>query len=314
MDLLSHVWRIPMTTRFRWIGERTGVLLEGPAGWGEFSPFPDYGPEVAARWLPCALEAATRGWPEPVRDSVPVNVTVPAVDAERAHSIVAASSCGTAKVKVAERGGASLAQDEERVEAVRAALGPGGSLRVDANAAWTVDEAERAIKTLARYELEYVEQPVTTLEEMAELRRRVEVPLAADESVRTAEDPLRVAGLEAADIVVLKVQPLGGVRHALAVAEAAGLPCVVSSALETSIGIAAGVALAAALPELPYACGLATVELLEGDVVADPLLPVEGRVAVRRPDVDRDRLELFRADEATAARELDRLAAAEALL
>ena len=314
MDLLSHVWRIPMTTRFRWIGERTGVLLEGPAGWGEFSPFPDYGPEVAARWLPCALEAATRGWPEPVRDSVPVNVTVPAVDAERAHSIVAASSCGTAKVKVAERGGASLAQDEERVEAVRAALGPTGSLRVDANAAWTVDEAERAIKTLARYELEYVEQPVTTLEEMAELRRRVEVPLAADESVRTAEDPLRVAGLEAADIVVLKVQPLGGVRHALAVAEAAGLPCVVSSALETSIGIAAGVALAAALPELPYACGLATVELFEGDVVAEPLLPVEGRVAVRRPDVDRDRLELFRADEATAARELDRLAAAEALL
>ncbi|MGI8940326.1 MAG: o-succinylbenzoate synthase [Actinomycetota bacterium] len=314
MDLLSHVWRIPMTTRFRCIGERTGVLLEGPAGWGEFSPFPDYGPEVAARWLPCALEAATRGWPEPVRDSVPVNVTVPAVDAERAHSIVAASSCGTAKVKVAERGGASLAQDEERVEAARAALGPGGSLRVDANAAWTVDEAERAIKTLARYELEYVEQPVTTLEEMAELRRRVEVPLAADESVRTAEDPLRVAGLEAADIVVLKVQPLGGVRRALAVAEAAGLPCVVSSALETSIGIAAGVALAATLPELPYACGLATVELLEGDVVADPLLPVEGRVAVRRPDVDRDRLELFRADEATAARELDRLAAAEALL
>ena len=314
MDLLTHVWRIPMTTRFRGIGERTGVLLEGPAGWGEFSPFPDYGPEVAARWLPCALEAATRGWPDPVRDSVPVNVTVPAVDAERAHSVVAASSCGTAKVKVAERCGASLAQDEERVEAVRAALGPTGSLRVDANAAWTVDEAERAIKTLARYELEYVEQPVTTLEEMAELRRRVEVPLAADESVRTAEDPLRVAGLEAADIVVLKVQPLGGVRRALAVAEAAGLPCVVSSALETSVGVAAGVALAAALPELPYACGLATVELLEGDVVTDSLLPVEGRIAVRRPDVDGDRLEHHRADEAIAARELDRLAAAEALL
>jgi len=314
MDRLTRVWRIPMTTRFRGIGERTGVLLEGPAGWGEFSPFPDYGPEVAARWLPCALEAATRGWPDPVRDSVPVNVTVPAVDAERAHSIVAASSCRTAKVKVAESGYASLAQDEERVEAVRAALGPGGNLRVDANASWTVDEAERAIKTLARYELEFVEQPVTTLEEMAELRRRVEVPLAADESVRTAEDPLRVAGLEAADIVVLKVQPLGGVRRALAVAEAAGLPCVVSSALETSVGVAAGVALAAALPELPYACGLATVELLEGDVVTDSLLPVEGRIAVRRPDVDRDRLEHYRADEAIAARELDRLAAAEALL
>jgi O-succinylbenzoate synthase len=104
------------------------------------------------------------------------------------------------------------------------------------------------------------------------------------------------------------------VRRALVVAEAAGLPCVVSSALETSVGIAAGLALAAALPELPYACGLATVELLEGDVVAESLLPVEGRIAVRRPQVDRDRLELYRADEATAARQLDRLAAAEALL
>ena len=281
------------------------MLIEGPAGWGEFSPFPDYGPAVAARWLPCALEAATEGWPEPVRDSIPVNVTVPAVVPERAGAIVAASSCTTAKVKVAE------GDDQERVAAVRDALGPGGRLRVDANGAWTIDEAERAIKALERYDLEYVEQPVASLEEMARLRRRVEVPLAADESVRTAEDPLHVAGLEAADIVVLKVQPLGGVRRALEVAEATGLPCVVSSAVETSVGIAAGLALAAALPELPYACGLATVELLAGDVVAEPLIPVEGEIAVRRPSVDAQLINRWAADEPTAARELARLKAAE---
>jgi O-succinylbenzoate synthase len=306
MDLVTRVFQIPLTTRFRQIVERTGVLIKGPAGWGEFSPFPDYGPAVAARWLPCALEAATRGWPEPVRDCIPVNVTVPAVDSERARAIVASSSCATAKVKVAE------GDDEERVAAVRDALGPVGKLRVDANGAWSVDQAERAIKTLDRYDLEYVEQPVATLEEMARLRRRVDVPLAADESVRTAEDPLRVAGLEAADIVVLKAQPLGGVRLALEVAEAASLPCVVSSALETSVGIAAGIALAAALPELPYACGLATVELLAGDVVAEPLLPVDGAIPVRRPGVDSKLVERWAADEPTSARELARLRGAEA--
>jgi o-succinylbenzoate synthase len=305
LDLVTRVFQIPLTTRFRQVGERTGVLIEGPAGWGEFSPFPDYGPAVAARWLPCALEAAGRGWPEPVRDSIPVNVTVPALDPERARAIVTASSCATAKVKVAE------GDDLERVAAVRDALGPGGKLRVDANGAWTVDEAERAIKTLDRYDLEYVEQPVATLEEMARLRRRVDVPLAADESVRSAEDPLRVAGIEAADIVVLKVQPLGGVRRALEVAEAADLPCVVSSALETSVGIAAGIALAAALPELPYACGLATIELLGGDVVAEPLLPVDGAIAVRRPSVDTQLVDRWAADEPTSARELARLRAAE---
>ena len=305
MDLVTRVFQIPLTTRFRRIEERTGVLIEGPAGWGEFSPFPDYGPAVAARWLPCAQEAATRGWPKPLRDSIPVNVTVPAVNPERARATVAASSCTTAKVKVAE------GDDEERVAAVRDALGPGGKLRVDANGAWTVDQAERAILALERYDLEYVEQPVATLEEMARLRRLVDVPLAADESVRTAEDPLRVAGLEAADIVVLKVQPLGGVRRALEVAEAAGLPCVVSSALETSVGIAAGIALAAALPELPYACGLATVALLEGDVVAEPLLPVDGAIAVRRPSVDSKLVDRWAADETTTERELARLRAAK---
>ena len=293
--------------------ERTGVLLQGLHGWGEFSPFPDYGPDIAVDWLRCAIEAATKEWPDPLRDSIPVNVTVPAVDPQRAHDIVVKSSCSTAKVKVAEPGEGSRT-DEARVEAVRDALGPNGKMRVDANGAWTVDEAQRAIKTLDRYELEYVEQPVATLEEMAILRRSTDVPLAADESVRTAEDPLRVAGLEAADIVVLKVQPLGGVRRALEVAEAAGLPCVVSSALETSVGLAAGLALAASLPSLPYACGLATAALLDGDVTNESLLPIDGSIPVRRADVDPALLEQWRADQKTTERELERLRATEALL
>jgi O-succinylbenzoate synthase len=216
-------------------------------------------------------------------------------------------------VKVAEPG-EGLPEDEARVEAVRDALGPSGRIRVDANGAWTVDEAQRAIKALDRYELEYVEQPVATLGEMAVLRRSVDVPLAADESVRTAKDPLRVAGLEAADIIVLKAQPLGGVRRALDVAEAAGLPCVVSSGLETSVGIAAGLALAASLPALPYACGLATVALLEGDVATESLVAVDGSIPVRRPGVSPDLLERWRADASTSERELARLEAAEAVL
>jgi O-succinylbenzoate synthase len=280
------VFDLPMRVRFRGQERRSGVLLRGPAGWGEFSPFPDYDAATCARWLAAAREAADEGFPAPVRDSVAVNTTVPAVDAETAHAMVRASGCATAKVKVAEAG-QTLADDIARVEAVRDALGPTGKVRVDANAAWTVDEAVSALKSLDMFGLEYAEQPVPTLAEMAQLRRRVDVLLAADESVRRAEDPMRVAGLEAADIVVLKVQPIGGVRRCLEVAEACGLPVVVSSAVETSVGIAAGVALAAALPELPYACGLGTVSLLDGDVTGDPLLPVDGKLPVRKvaPDL-----------------------------
>ncbi len=280
------VWSVPMRTRFRGIDVRDGVLVRGPAGWGEFSPFWDYGVAESRRWWAAAAESALAGWPAPVRDSVPVNVTVPAVDAEQAHAVVAASGCRTAKVKVAEPG-QTPAEDLARVEAVRDALGPGGAIRVDANAAWDVDTAVTRIRELDRVGLEYVEQPCATLGELALLRRRVEVRVAADEVVRRADDPLAVDLREACDVVVLKVQPLGGVRAALRVAEAHGLPCVVSSALESSVGIAAGVALAAALPELPFACGLATVALLDGDVTGTPLLPVGGALPVRAVTPDR---------------------------
>ena len=306
--MVPLVFDVPMRLRFRGQVRRAGVLLEGDAGWGEFSPFPDYDDATCARWLAAAREAADVGWPAPVRDVVPVNVTVPAVGPDQAHQLVTASGCTTAKVKVAEPG-QTLADDIARVEAVRDAVGRDGRVRVDANGAWSVDEAADALKQLDAVGLEYAEQPVRTLEEMAALRRLVDVRLAADESVRTAEDPMRVAGLEAADIVVLKVQPLGGVRRCLEVAEACGLPVVVSSAVETSVGLAAGVALAAALPELPFACGLGTAQLLAADVTHDPLLPVDGVLPVRAVAPDP---ELVTADDETRRRWLDRMSRAAA--
>ncbi len=292
------VWSIPLRTRFRGIEVREGALIRAGAGWGEWSPFLEYPPEVAEPWLRCAEEAAAGDWPAPLRQTVPVNVTVPAVGPERAHAIVRAGGCRTAKVKVAEPG-QTLADDEARVEAVRDALGPGGRIRVDVNGGWSVERAVAAIAVLDRAAggLEYVEQPCATVEELASVRRSVGVPIAADESIRGAEDPYRVRDLDAADIAVLKVQPLGGVRACLRIAEEIGLPVVVSSALETSIGIAAGVALAAALPELPYACGLATVQLLTDDVVTEPLLPVDGELPVGVPVVDEAAMDRLAASE-----------------
>ncbi len=310
-----HVFAVAMRTRFRGITVREGILVRGPAGWAEFSPFLDYDDATCVSWLRAAREAAYDVWPTPVRDAIPVNCTIPAVGPEQAHAAVCRSAgCRTAKVKVAEPGQPE-SDDLARVEAVRDALGPGGRIRVDANGGWDVDTAVRMITWLdkAAGGLEYAEQPCATVEELAQVRRRVDVPVAADESIRQAADPYRVVRHEAADIAVLKVQPLGGVLSALRIAEQIGLPVVVSSALETSIGIAAGVALAAALPELPYACGLATVSMLTADVVADPLVPVDGALPVVRPEPDPALLASAAADEATRQRWLERLDRVEGL-
>ena len=309
------VYSIPMRTRFRGIDVREGVLARGDAGWGEFSPFWDYDDAESVAWWRAAREAADDGFPAPVRDRVPVNVTIPVVPPERAHALVLASGgCTTAKVKVAEPGEA-LAGEVARLEAVRDALGPTGRIRIDANGGWDVEAALARLPVLDRAAggLEYVEQPVATVPGLAEVRRRQHVPVAADESVRRAEDPLAVARAEAADVLVLKVQPLGGVRACLRIAEATGLPVVVSSALETSVGLAAGIALAAALPELPFACGLATAQLLTGDVVAEPLLPEGGSIAVRRPEPDPEGLAGALADAETARRWRERVARVQGL-
>ena len=301
-----HPVSIPLKYRFRRVDRRDAVLIGGPQGWGEFSPFPDYPPEVTTRWLAAALEAACSVWPTPVRSSVPINVTVPAVDGPTAFAIVAGSGCRTAKVKVADPG-QSAKEDEERIAAVRSALGPSGKIRIDVNGAWDLATATATLLKFATYDLEYVEQPVRTLEEMIELRRRVPMPIAADEAVRLAADPLEVAERGAADLIVLKVQPLGGVERALEVARRSGLPAVVSSALETSIGIAAGLAAAAALPKLDFACGLGTVSLFTGDVVLDSLLPIDGQMDLRRPEPDPELVDRFAADRDTSAELLRRL-------
>jgi O-succinylbenzoate synthase len=310
-DLIAaaHVVRVPLRTRFRGVTEREALLLHGPAGWGEFAPFVEYGDDEAARWLAAALDAA---WgdpadggpavrPVPVRDAVPVNATVPAVRAaEVAGLLVRFDGCTTAKVKVAQRG-QSLADDVARVAAVREFLGPNGKIRVDANGGWSVDDAVRALAALVPYDLEYAEQPCAGLDGLravrtALARAHLDVRVAADESVRRVADPLRAAASGAADIVVVKVAPLGGVAAALEVAGTLradhDVPVVVSSALDTSVGIAAGVALAAALPDLPFACGLGTVTLLADDVAARPLVARRGVIGVAEaaalvPDTDR---------------------------
>ncbi len=282
-----QVVRIPLRVRFRGVSDREVALLPGPAGWGEFGPFLDYGPRESSRWLASAIEAAYAGWPPAVRDRIPINATVPAVPAADVAGVLARfPGCSTAKVKVAEPG-QGLRDDLDRVAAVRDVLGQTGRIRVDANGGWDVAEATRALGALAAYRLEYAEQPCPDVADLVRLRTAlarngIDVLIAADESIRKAADPLRVAREGAADLVVVKVAPLGGVARALEIVEACGLPAVVSSALDTSVGIAAGVALAGALPELPWACGLGTLALLGGDVVAQPVAQTGGLVEVSR--------------------------------
>ncbi|HEX2404725.1 MAG TPA: o-succinylbenzoate synthase [Acidimicrobiia bacterium] len=292
--------RIPMRHRFRRVDHREAVLIKGPAGWGEFSPFPDYPPHVTTRWLAAALEAACSVLPEPGRLTIPVNVTVPAVAPEVAARLVLESGASTAKVKVGEPG-QSMEDEEARLAAVRATIGPEGKIRIDVNAAWDVDTAAIRLASYARFDLEYVEQPVKTLEEMVELRQMIDVPLAADELVRLRPDPLEVAAMGAADILVVKVQPLGGVARTLDIAARAGIPVVVSSALETSIGIYSGLLVASLLPQLPFACGLGTVSLIEGDPTRFPLVSMNGEMEVRRPEPDPELLERWRPDRDRSA-------------
>lgn len=299
---------LPMRVRFRGITVRETALLRGPAGWGEFGPFPEYEDPEAAWWLASALESAWLPHPAPLRDAVPVNATVPAVTADEVAGVLARfPGATTAKVKVAERG-QTLDDDVARVDAVRALV---PRVRVDANGGWTVAEAVTALGRLG--ELEYAEQPCASVEELAELRGRVRTPIAADESIRRASDPLRVARAGAADLAVCKVAPLGGVRRLLAVAEQVGLPVVVSSAVDSAVGISAGVAAAAALPGLEHACGLGTRGLMAADVAEDlPAAP--GTLTPGRVAPDPARLTAHAADAARTRWWRDRLTRCHALL
>ena len=316
-DLLAtaRVFAIPLLESFRGITVREGVLLRGPAGWAEFAPFRDYADAESVSWLRAAVESATTPWPRRLRDRIEVNTTVPVVSPERAAELVRDSGCRTAKVKVADPG-VDLAADARRVAAVRQALGPAGRIRIDANAAWTPAQAVIAIEVLdaAAGGLEYVEQPCASLTDLAQVRGLVLPPIAADESIRRATDPAQVALAGAADIAVIKVAPLGGVWAALLIARAAGLPVVVSSAVDSSVGLAAGLALAAALPELRYACGLGTASLLTADVTSAGLIPVGGFVRVPERAPQPDRYHDVQADAATTGYWLNRLHRVAALL
>ncbi|MGV0111570.1 o-succinylbenzoate synthase [Arthrobacter sp. CP30] len=319
-DLLSsaRVVSIPMRVKFRGVLHREALLLRGPAGWGEFCPFLEYDDAESAPWLASAVEAAWAGFPPSVRDSVPVNATVPAVGPEAVEGVLARfGPVGAVKVKVAERG-QDLRDDVARVAEVRRLL-PDAGIKVDANGGWEVAEALMALDALAPSGLQYVEQPVADIPGLRavrlELRRRGSgILVAADESVRRQEDPLLVAREDAADVLVVKAAPLGGVRRALDIIRRAGLPAVVSSALDTSVGIGSGVALAAALPDLPFACGLATVSLMEGDVTDASLVPEGGHLPVRDVDVREERLLRFAADGDRRSWWLERLARTHAVL
>ena len=297
-DLLErlHVVSLPMRVRFRGITTRELALIEGPAGWGEFGAFVEYQPPEAAHWLAAAIEAAYQEPPPARRDRIPINATVPAVGAAEVTDVLARfPGARTAKVKVAEPG-QGLADDVDRVNAVRQLV---GSVRVDANGGWSVEQAvEAALALTSDGPLEYVEQPCATVAELAELRSRVDVPIAADESIRKAQDPLAVVRAGAADVAVLKVAPLGGISAMLRIAAQIDIPIVVSSALDSAVGIGQGLAAAAALPELRYACGLGTgrlfiddvtdpVESVDGSLLVGPVTPDPARLAALRAPADR---------------------------
>ncbi|CQD05958.1 O-succinylbenzoate synthase [Mycobacterium lentiflavum] len=312
-DLLErlHVVALPMRVRFRGITTREVALIEGPAGGGEFGAFVEYGPAEATAWLASGIEGAYRAPPPVHRDRVPINATVPAVPAAEVPEVLARfPGAATAKVKVAEPG-QTLADDVARVNAVRELV---PTVRVDANGGWTVDEAMLAAAVLTAHgPLEYLEQPCATVDELAELRRRIDVPIAADESIRKADDPLAVVRAGAADIAVLKVAPLGGISRLLDIAAQIDIPVVVSSALDSAVGIAAGLTAAAALPQLRHACGLGTGGLFAEDVAA-PAAAVDGQLAVGPVAPDPERLRALRASPERRQWWIDRVTACHPLL
>ena len=288
-DLLAtlRVVTLPTRTNFRGVTYREVALMHGPHGWGEFSPFLEYDDNECAPWLASAIEAATVARPARFRDAIAVNGTIPEINDQKVLEDLVTRYEGvkTFKVKV----GSNLSEDIARIARVRT-LAPKAAIRVDVNGLWSVDEALTHL--YAYYEeigsLEYVEQPCATIEELRELKSKIKIPLriTADEVIRKAPDPFKVDLTDAADIVMLKVQPLGGIQRSLEIASYYGLPVVVSSALESAIGIEYGLELAASISDLTFDCGLATGSLLTRDVAAHQI--VDGKIALGQisPNVD----------------------------
>ena len=274
-----RVIALPTKTNFRGINIREIALFRGEYGWGEFSPFLEYGYEESAPWLMCAVEAATKPRPKLYRNSVKVNGTIPALNDSAAIERIVYSFPGvsTFKVKVGE----NLPEDIARLAKVKS-LRPGAKIRIDVNGSWTVQQAITNLRAI--YEnigaLEYVEQPCATVEELRELKEKlkIDIKIAGDEVLRKAADPFAVDLNGAIDILMLKVQPLGGIARAHTLANHHKLPVVVSSALESAVGINYGLQLAASLPEMNFDCGLGTGSLLSADVAELPI--VNGEIVI----------------------------------
>ena len=262
-----RVIALPTKTNFRGISLREVALFKGPFGWGEFSPFVEYGDQEASHWLASAIEAATTPRPQLFRTSVAVNGTIPALNDTTQLKKIVDSFPGvkTFKVKV----GIDLAEDLARVNTIRE-LQPHAKIRIDVNGLWSVEQAEEFLSSVG--EIEYVEQPCATIEELRELKSRTSVKIVGDEILRKAVDPFDIDLTGAVDYLMLKVQPLGGIKRAHALAEHHKLPVVVSSALESAVGINYGLTLAASFQELNFDCGLGTGSLLAQDVAHLPIV------------------------------------------
>ena len=302
-DLVSaaRIVALPLRTKFRGLEEREALLFEGPNGWAEWAPFVEYTDEEAAAWLAAAIDFAYGELPQLHRDRIPVNATLPAVAPDLVERVLTNfGDFSTVKIKVAEAGH-STTDEIARIQKVRE-LYPDAKIRLDANGGLEIPNAIELVNQLQALEIniEYFEQPVASIAEMAELRlqlSRIGVKIAADESVRKVSDPLAVAQANAADILVLKAAPLGGISRALSIAAEAELPVVISSALDTSVGLSMGAYLAAAIPNLEFDCGLATSALLAGDVTREPLRAENGFIDVRRVEIDESKLEIFKAQD-----------------
>ena len=287
LDLILDSLRVvslPTKTNFRGINHREVALFQGPQGWAEFSPFLEYSDEESARWLACAIEAATQAPPALYRSSIAVNATLPALNGESeiAQILAAFPGCTTIKIKV----GTNEEEDLARIAMVRK-LSPQAKIRIDVNGLWSVDQASKFLERCG--EIEYVEQPCASVEELRELKSRVDVKIVGDEILRKSTNPFEVDLQGAIDIVMLKVQPLGGIKRAHALAAHHKLPVVVSSALESAIGINYGLTLAASFQELSFDCGLATGSLLARNVAELPI--IDGKMQITRFEPNFDGLE-----------------------
>jgi len=300
-----------MLTKFRGLSHREALIFRGTKRWAEFSPFIEYSDQEASNWLAAALSFANQNLPTLHRDTVGVNATLPAVSPDQVEEVLSKfGEFSTVKIKVAEAG-QTLVDDIERVLRVTSSY-PDVRIRLDANGNFSPEQALELLAQIPLERLDYFEQPCASIDELVELRTTIKhlglkVLIAADESIRKASDPIEVAERRAADIVMLKVQPLGGIERSLQIARQTGLRAVVSSALETSIGLSQGAYLAAALPELDFDCGLGTLSLMESDITLEPLRPIAGRISPREIEPDAALLQKYQASPERTKWWLERL-------